>query len=249
MKMKPNIRDNKLKGLFCGGAKLDENSQKIFEKKFKIKIATNYGLTETSSIVSSESLSKNGRKVGSVGKPLFNNIVKIKKRRQENYGEIYTKGENVFQKYLNDDVQTKKKIRNNWFYTGDLGYLDKNNFLFIKDRIDNMIIVSGENIYPSEIENYLYKFKEIKLGVVTSIKDNLTQNKLILIYEGEKSFDKSKFYKIISKYVSYYKIPKLIYHCSQINLKEIPKAQNKKILRNQLKNYILKNQKLFEDFQ
>ena len=56
-----------------------------------------------------------------------------------------------------------------------------------------MIIVSGENIYPSEVENYLYKFKEIKLGVVTSIKDNLTQNKLILIYEGEKNLDKNMY--------------------------------------------------------
>ena len=228
--MKPNIRGNKLKGLFCGGAKLDENSRKIFEKRFKIKIATNYGLTETSSIVSSEGLIKSDKKEGSVGKPLFNNVVKIKKFTKKNYGEIYTKGENIFQKYLRDSIQTKKKIKNNWFYTGDLGYLDKDNFLFIKDRVDNMIIVSGENIYPSEVENYLYKFKEIKLGVVTSIKDNLTQNKLILIYEGEKNLDKNKFYKIISKYVSDFKIPKLIYHCSKINLKEIPKAQNKKYL-------------------
>ena len=234
LKMKPNIRGNKLKGLFCGGAKLDENSRKIFEKRFKIKIATNYGLTETSSIVSSESLIKSDKKEGSVGKPLFNNIVKIKKFTKKNYGEIYTKGENIFQKYLRDSIQTKKKIKNNWFYTGDLGYLDKDNFLFIKDRVDNMIIVSGENIYPSEVENYLYKFKEIKLGVVTSIKDNLTQNKLILIYEGEKNLDKNKFYKIISKYVSDFKIPKLIYHCSKINLKEIPKAQNKKIYKKKL---------------
>ena len=248
LKMKPNIRGNKLKGLFCGGAKLDENSRKIFEKRFKIKIATNYGLTETSSIVSSESLIKSDKKEGSVGKPLFNNIVKIKKFTKKNYGEIYIKGENIFQKYLRDSIQTKKKIKNNWFYTGDLGYLDKDNFLFIKDRVDNMIIVSGENIYPSEVENYLYKFKEIKLGVVTSIKDNLTQNKLILIYEGEKNLDKNKFYKIISKYVSDFKIPKLIYHCSTINLKEIPKAQNKKILRNKLKNYILKNKKLIKKF-
>ena len=249
LKMKPNIKGNKLRGLFCGGAKLDKNSQKIFEKNFKIKIATNYGLTETSSIVSSESLSKIGRKTGSVGKPLFNNIVKINKYRKKNYGEIYTKGENVFYKYLNDPTQTKNKIKNNWFRTGDLGYFDKNNFLFIKDRVDNMIIVSGENIYPSEIENYLYKFKEIKLGVVTSIKDKLTQNKLILIYEGKKNLDKNKFYKIISRYISDYKIPKLIYHCSQIKLKEIPKAQNKKILRSKLKNYINNSKKLFEKFR
>ena len=55
--------------------------------------------------------------------------------------------------------------------------------------------------------------------------------------------------KIISKYISDYKVPKLIYHCSQIKLKEIPKAQNKKILRSKLKNYINNNKKLFEKFR
>ena len=60
--------------------------------------------------------------------------------------------------------------------------MDKDKFLFITDRIDNMIIVSGENIYPSEIEKYLHKIKGIKLGIVSSIPDKMTQNTLILVY-------------------------------------------------------------------
>ena len=65
-----------------------------------------------------------------------------------------------------------------------------------------MIIISGENIYPSEIERYLYKFKEIKLGVVSSLPDVLVQNKLILVYEGEKKIQKDKFKKVMSKYIT-----------------------------------------------
>ena len=95
------------------------------------------------------------------------------------YGEIWIKGENLFSRYYNDKYLTKKAFNKSWFKTGDIGYKNKNNFLFIKDRIDNMIIVSGENIYPSEIENHIYKFKGINLGIVSSIPDRLTQNKMI----------------------------------------------------------------------
>ena len=71
-----------LKILFCGGAKLDSSSQKKFEKKFNIKVLCNYGLTETSSIASTESTYKNSFKYGSVGKPLFNNQNKKLKKEK-----------------------------------------------------------------------------------------------------------------------------------------------------------------------
>ena len=85
------------------------------------------------------------------------------------------------------EVIMRKKINkfkksNKWFKTGDLGYINKSNYLFIKDRVDNMIIVSGENIYPSEIEKYTNNLKNIKLGVLSSIPDRITQNKLIFVY-------------------------------------------------------------------
>ena len=67
-----------------------------------------------------------------------------------------------------------------------MGYFNKKKYLFIKDRLDNMIIVSGENIYPIEIEQYTNNLKGIKLGIVSSIPDKITQNKLIFIYESKK---------------------------------------------------------------
>ena len=136
---------------------------------------------------------------------------------------------------MNQKTFSKTKFENQWFKSGDLGYLDKDKFLFITDRIDNMIIVSGENIYPSEIEKYLHKIKGIKLGIVSSIPDKMTQNTLILVYEGNKKINKNKLKKILLKYLPYFKIPKLILHCKDLKLREIPKAPNKKILRSKLK--------------
>ena len=236
-----------LKCLFCGGAKLEENIRKNFEKKFKIKVATNYGLTETSSIVATENMHQNNRRKHSVGKPLFNNTVKIlKKNKNEKYGEILIKGDNLLKNYLNKNELYKSRFKAKWFKTGDLGYLDRENYLFINDRIDNMIIVSGENIYPSEVEKHLDMFKDIDIGILTSVPDEITQNKLVLIYESKKIIDFRKFQLKMQDYVSSFKIPKYIFNCKEIGLNEIPKAPNKKILRGKLRNFIIKKKHLFK---
>jgi len=228
-------RNHNLKILFCGGAKLDANSHFDFEKKFNVKILCNYGLTEISSIASSESLVNNCYKYGSVGKPLCNNKIKILKKPKDKFGEILIRGNNIFKNYLDDQKQTKKIKKMNWLHTGDLGFFDEEGFLYIKDRIDNMIIVSGENIYPSEIENLIYGFSKIQLGIVTSIPDKITQNKLVLVYEAKKKLNHSEIYDFLSKRISKYKIPKYIFFCKDLGIEEIPKAANKKVLRKKLK--------------
>ena len=83
-----------------------------------------------------------------------------------------------------------------------MGYFNKKKYLFIKDRLDNMIIVSGENIYPIEIEQYTNNLKGIKLGIVSSIPDKITQNKLIFIYESKKKLDYKKFYNYLKHKIS-----------------------------------------------
>ena len=190
------IKHHSLKNLFCGGAKLDKNSQIFFEKKFNVKVLCNYGLTETSSIAATETPNQKNYVYGSVGKALSNNKIKIVNIKKK-YGEIWIKGKNIFKKYLGEKKLTKSKFDRGWFKTGDLGYLNRSRNLFIKDRIDNMVIVSGENIYPSEIENHIFKLKEINLGVLCSIPDKITQNKLILVYEGSKKLDYSKLYNFL----------------------------------------------------
>ena len=130
-------------------------------------------------------------------------------------------------------------LKKGWFLTGDLGYFDKRGFLYIKDRIDNMIIVSGENIYPSEIENIIYEFKKIKLGIVTSIPDKITQNRLVLVYESKHNINKDDIVNFLSRKLTKYKIPKEILSCDEVGIKEIPKSANKKILRHKIKSIVL----------
>ena len=108
-----------------------------------------------------------------------------------------------------------------------------------------MILVSGENIYPTEIEKLANEHKEIKLSAVTSIKDNITQNKLILVYESEKKINNVEIYKFLEKKLSRFKIPKIILSCKDININEIPKAANKKILRKKLKLVVSESLKKF----
>lgn len=249
-KTKNKINKSTLKFLCCGGAKLDVYTQKKFEKKFKIPVLCNYGLTETSSIACSESL-KN-RRLGSVGKSLFNNKIKIKKENnQDDLGEIIIKGSNIFSHYLNNPKETKKKKRKNYLFTGDLGKIDSKGNFYILDRLDNMIIVSGENIYPYEIEKYTNNLDFINLSIVCSVPDELTQRKLVLLYELKKNykFSKNKTISYLNEHLTRFKIPKVFLNIKKLGVNEIFKAQNKKILRakNQelLINFFKKNQNIF----
>ena len=228
-------KNHNLLGLFCGGAKLDENIQKKFEKKFSVKIACNYGLTETSSIVATENLQKS-KIYGSVGKSLFNNKIKIinKNKIKKGFGEIIIKGKNLFSGYIKNKTKTKEVLKNGWLNTGDLGKLDNGGRLYIHERKDNMIIVSGENIFPTEIEKFTNNHKKIKLSVVVPVKDEITQNKLVLIYETNKKISEEEILKFLYNKISVYKIPKIAINCKKLGLDEIPKASNGKILRNNL---------------
>ena len=121
-----------------------------------------------------------------MGRVLKNTKIKIKKNGSVD-GEILIKGENLFKNYYGDKHLTKSKLSNKWFSTGDIGFFDKKKNLFIKDRLDNMIIVSGENIYPSDVENYTNNYKYISLGIVCSVPDKITQNKLIFLMRRKKN--------------------------------------------------------------
>ena len=238
LKTSKKVINHNLYGLFCGGAKLDTNIQKKFEKKFSTKIACNYGLTETSSIVSTEPLNKKNI-YGSVGKPLFNNEIKIinKNKLKKGLGEIIVKGNNLFDGYIKNKKKTNQILRNKWLHTGDLGKIDERGNLYIQERTDNMIIVSGENIFPTEIEKFVNNHRKIKLSVVVPVKDEISQNKLVLIYESKSKVSEEEILNYLYKKISVYKIPKIALNCKKLGLKEIPKASNGKILRNKIINF------------
>jgi len=142
-----------------GGAKLELKVARFFQD-IGFDILEGYGITEASPVVSVNSIE--GNKIGSVGKPLTGIQVKIDRPDHAGRGEIKIKGPNVMLGYFKNDKATHEVIRGGWFHTGDLGYLDKEGYLYITGRQKDLIVTSaGKNVYPDDVEAYYSKIPGI----------------------------------------------------------------------------------------
>ncbi len=133
-----------------GGAKLDAETGK-FLSGLGFTILEGYGLTETSPILTFNP-TKNP-KMGSVGLPVPGVSIKIENKNEKGVGEVIATGPNVMQGYYKKPELTSDVIKNGWFHTGDLGYVDKDGYLFLTGRIKDVIVLSsGMNVFPEEVE-------------------------------------------------------------------------------------------------
>ena len=147
-----------------GAAAIDPQVAKGF-RDLGILFIQGYGLTECSPIVA---LNRNVDFLDSAaGLPLPNLRLKIDSPGTDGVGEIAVKGPSVMLGYYEDTLNNEKVFRDGWFHTGDLGYLNDDNFLFITGRKKNVIVTkNGKNIYPEEIEYLLNKVPVIKECIV-----------------------------------------------------------------------------------
>ncbi|OGW37531.1 MAG: hypothetical protein A2Y97_09385 [Nitrospirae bacterium RBG_13_39_12] len=150
----------------CGGAKLDPQVMKDLEA-LGLTVLEGYGLTETSPVVTFNSLTK--RKPGSAGMPLPSVDIKIMDTETHEglgvmkEGEITIKGPMVTKGYYKNPQATEQAIRNGRFFSGDIGFMDKENYLFITGRLKEVIVLSsGKNVYPEEVEKQYLKIPLIK---------------------------------------------------------------------------------------
>ena len=148
-----------LRFMISGGAKLSEEVWMDFEA-MGFSVLEGYGLTETSPLISVNRPDK--KKIGSAGLPVDEVEVRITES-----GEIAVRGPNVMKGYYNKPEETKKVIRDGWFYTGDLGYIDEDGFIHITGRAKEVIVLeSGKNVYPEDIELEVLKSPYIlEIGV------------------------------------------------------------------------------------
>ncbi|WP_457677684.1 AMP-dependent synthetase/ligase [Thermovibrio sp.] len=139
-----------LRFMISGGAKLSEEVWRDFEA-MGFSVLEGYGLTETSPLISVNRPDK--KRIGSAGLPVSEVEVKVSER-----GEIVVKGPNVMKGYYNKPEETEKVIKDGWFYTGDLGYIDSDGFIHITGRAKEVIVLeSGKNVYPEDIELEILK--------------------------------------------------------------------------------------------
>ncbi|MFA5362082.1 MAG: AMP-binding protein [Candidatus Omnitrophota bacterium] len=143
---------SKLRFMISGGARLDpELADDLFRWGFTI--LEGYGLTETAPIIAFNPVRK--VKFGSVGKPLPGVEVEINSPDENGIGEIIARGDNIMLGYYNREEDTRRAIREGWFFTGDLGYMDQDEYIHITGRKDELIILNnGKKVNPEELEHH-----------------------------------------------------------------------------------------------
>lgn len=150
----------KMKYIVSAAAPIDPKVGKWLQD-IGINFLQGYGLTETSPIAALTPVFNS--KVGSAGKPVICAEIKIDKPNEKGEGEVLIKSETLMLGYYENEEATKEAIRDGWFYSGDIGYIDEEGFLFITGRSKNVIVTqNGKNIYPEEIELLLGNVPEIK---------------------------------------------------------------------------------------
>lgn len=153
-----------LRLIISGAAGIDKKVAEDFNA-FGITTIQGYGLTETSPVLCAENC-KN-IKYGSVGFPLYNVEMKIDEPDEKGVGEVIAKGPNVMLGYYDNQEATDEVIKDGWFYTGDLGYIDKKGYIFITGRKKNVVVLkNGKNIYPEELEVLINQLPYVEENIV-----------------------------------------------------------------------------------
>jgi len=217
--------------LMSGGAALPQQVAEDFRDKFGIGITEGYGLSEASPVVATNPQYR--PKPLSIGLAVPGVAVKIVNSQGEKLpagavGELVVQGPNVMQGYYNLPEETAQALRGGWLHTGDLAFQDEEGYIFIVDRLKDMIIAHGENIYPREIEEVLYSYPSVSEAAVVGIPDKLrgqTVCAYIAMKEGQTA-DKRAIKDYLRGRLAAYKIPRDI-----IQLDCLPKNQSGKILK------------------
>ena len=160
--------------IISGGAPLDKKISNWFNS-IGIYLVQGYGLTETSPVIAAENSYE--RRAGSVGKPMQDVEIQIVDKDTTGIGEITAKGPNVMLGYYNDKALTDTVIKDNWFHTGDLGYIDKDGFLFITGRKKDMIVLkNGKKVFPEELELLVNNLEEVEESFIYGLPEDNDKN-------------------------------------------------------------------------
>lgn len=233
---------NPIRVCISGAAPLAEEVLIRFEKKFKIPLLEGYGLSEASPVVSVNPLD-GIRKPRSVGIPLPGVSVKIvddngKELGIEEVGEIVVKGPNVMKGYYNRKQETDEVIKDGWLFTGDIGKIDKDNYIYILDRKKDLILINGMNLYPREVEEVLYRHPAVEDAVVVGKKDEIHGEipiGVIKLKEGAFIMEQ-ELKKYCREHLANFKVPHKFEFWT-----ELPRTGTGKILKKEIRKII--NQK------
>jgi long-chain acyl-CoA synthetase len=222
-----------------GGAAIPGEVIRAFEEKFSgVTILEGYGLSETAS-TTTFNISAEQRKVLSIGKPVWGVQVRILDEQDrplppgpDNVGEIVVRGHNVMKGYYKDPDATAQAMRGGWFRTGDLGYSDEDGYLFVVDRLKDLVIRGGYNVYPREIEEVLYEHPAVAEAAVIGRPDGTLGEEVVAVVSLKPSAaaTEQELIAFCKERLAAYKYPREIRF-----VPELPKGATGKILKKELR--------------
>ena len=235
-----------LRGFLSGGASLPEELIRELEELTGAIVLEVYGSTETAPLICANPFTDK-IKPGTVGLPAPDTDVKVvdtetgkKECKTGEAGEILVKGPQVMMGYCKDEEETKRTLKDGWYHTGDIGFFDNDGYLTLVDRKKDLIIASGYNISPVEIDNILYEHPKILEACAVGVPDAYrgeTVKAFIVVKEGE-HLTEQEVIDYCKQHLAAYKVPKLIEF-----MDELPKSVIGKVLRRTLREMELERVK------
>lgn len=241
----PDITTSKIrsvKAVVSGSAPLPVEAMRTFEKLSGAVITEGYGMSETSNIVTANPL-RTVRKPGGVGIPFPDNDVRIvdletctKDMPLGESGELITKGPTVMREYWNNPAETEKAFKDGWLLTGDIAYMDEDGHIFIVDRKKDMILSSGFNVYPREIDELMYSHPKVLQACSFGIPDEKRGEslKLALVLKPGEELTEEEVREFCKANLSGYKVPKEVVFLDELPVTSVGKADRKKLRQMQL---------------
>jgi len=228
-----------IKACVSGSAPLPVEVIKGFEEKTGSTIIEAFGMTESCPATHVNPYENGERKVGSIGIPLPDTLCRIvdlddpkKELAVGEAGEMVIQGPQVMKGYLNMEKETQKTIIDGWLHTGDIAHMDKDGYFFIVDRIKDMIISGGYNVYPRDIDEVLFEHPKVKEACAVGIPHPTRgeQIKAFVVLSGGETATEEEMIGFCKEKLAAYKLP------TQVEfMDELPKTNVGKVLRKDLR--------------
>ncbi|MBN2223207.1 MAG: long-chain fatty acid--CoA ligase [Deltaproteobacteria bacterium] len=228
-----------IKGFFSAAAPLAPETLRDLKDLTGATMSEIYGMTEVSP-AATMTPSSGTIKAGTVGIPIADTDVKVmdpetgkKELGPGETGEIIIKGPQLMMGYYNKPKETKEAVKDGWFFTGDLGFFDKDGYLSIVDRKKDMVIAGGYNIYPVEIDNLLYEHPKILEACCAGVPDKYRGEtiKAFIVAKPGETLTADEVVAYCKKNLAAYKVPKAVEF-----MDELPKSVVGKVLRRKLRD-------------
>ena len=221
---------------FSAAASMATEIVREWKERTGLDIHEAYGMTESASMVTYNHFYRHV--VGSVGTPA--NLVEVQIRDMAGHvlnpgekGEICISGPNVTRGYLNNPEETVRTLPNGWLRSGDLGYVDDQGYLFIVDRLKDMIITGGENVYPREVEELLYTHPDVMECAVVGLPDKEYGERVtaFIVSPEDRKPDPQEMRRFLKEQLMGFKVPK-----GFVFVNDLPKNNAGKLLKRKIRD-------------